>query len=272
MKNLLLHVGDEATLDQRLDSALAVARAFNGHIRCLQVTPLDAYVAMDGLGGMFVMGDLLKAVDQQESTLRSRIEERLSREGVSWDFQHSTGAVAAALSSFAALSDLLVTSRPAPKADRPTPAGNVSDIVENVRTPVLTTARDGSTYDPLAPVVVAWNRSFEAASAIKSTLPLLRQSRAVHVVTVSDPREERPDFPGTLVLEYLSRHSVHAELHDVEAPRSEVTAQLLSTVARTGAGSLVMGAYGHSRLGEFWFGGVTRTMLDDCPVALVTAR
>ena len=39
-----------------------------------------------------------------------------------------------------------------------------------------------------------------------------------------------------------------------------------------GAQYIVMGGYSHSRLGEYVFGGVTRTLLKDCPVALVIAH
>jgi nucleotide-binding universal stress UspA family protein len=33
-----------------------------------------------------------------------------------------------------------------------------------------------------------------------------------------------------------------------------------------------MGAYSHSRVGEWIFGGVTRALLKDCPVPLVLAH
>lgn len=272
MKTILLHVSDEATLDHRLQSALAVARCFGSHLRCLQVTPMEAYVAMNGLGGMFVMGDLLKAIEDSEATLRRTLEERLPREGVSWDFQQTTGSVAHALASYAALCDLVVTSRIPENAPHAFPGSNVADIVQQCRTPVLVPAPDGTVFDPLAPVLIAWNRSFEAAHAIKGALPLLRQAAEVHVLTVVHTDSERPDFPGTMLLEYLSRHDVHAELHEDAAPRHDVADRIVSGAREVGAGTVVMGAYGHSRIGEYWLGGVTRRLLRDAPVAVITGR
>jgi len=38
------------------------------------------------------------------------------------------------------------------------------------------------------------------------------------------------------------------------------------------AGYLLMGGYNHSRLGEYVFGGVTRTMLSASPVPILIAR
>jgi nucleotide-binding universal stress UspA family protein len=33
-----------------------------------------------------------------------------------------------------------------------------------------------------------------------------------------------------------------------------------------------MGGYGHSRAGEFLFGGVTRALIKECPIALVLSH
>jgi nucleotide-binding universal stress UspA family protein len=35
---------------------------------------------------------------------------------------------------------------------------------------------------------------------------------------------------------------------------------------------IVTGAYGHSRLGELMFGGVTRSLLNSCPVCCLLAH
>lgn len=73
------------------------------------------------------------------------------------------------------------------------------------------------------------------------------------------------------LLEYLSRHDVHAEM---EAPRhcEEVASNLLNHAARIGAEYIVVGGYSHSRAGEFLFGGVTRELLRSCPMSLVMAH
>lgn len=272
MKNILLHVSDEASLPQRLESALSIARCFGAHLRCLQITPLEAYVAMDGLGGVFVMNDLLSAVADQESGLRARVEAELAREDVSWDFQHSTGSVAHSIASHAALADLVVSGRVVGDDGQQLGDGTLADVVELSRTPVLVPAGDGTLFDPTATVLVAWDRSFEAASAIRGTLPLLRQAAAVHVATVIDEAEESDSFPGTAVLEYLSRHGVHAELHELRGQARNAGGALLTAAGEVGAGTLVAGAYHHSRIGEYWLGGTTRALLRQCPLALIMAR
>jgi nucleotide-binding universal stress UspA family protein len=270
MKNILLHVSDEPSLEQRLESALSAARLHGAHLRCLQVTPIETFVAMDGLGGVFVMNDLLSAVADRESGLRSRVEAELAREDVSWDFQHATGSVAHTIASHAALADLVVSGRQINDEGEQVGDGTLADIVELSRTPVLVPACSGTLFDPAATVLIGWDRSFEAASTIKASLPLLCQAAAVHVAAVID-EGERDSFPGTAVLEYLSRHGVHAELHELEHRRN-ISEALVGLSRSVGAATLLIGAYHHSRIGEYWFGGVTRTLLRQCDLHLVMGR
>ena len=71
---------------------------------------------------------------------------------------------------------------------------------------------------------------------------------------------------------YLARHGVTATpivLTDTERPVPE---QVLEYARQTGAGLLVMGAYGHSRLRELVLGGVTRRMLIDAELPVLMAH
>ena len=78
-------------------------------------------------------------------------------------------------------------------------------------------------------------------------------SSEVHLLTV---KEKSGGFPATDALRYLSRHGVKAEL--TVLPRVGSTEETLAAaLTRLQAGLLVMGAFGHSRLREFLFGGVT---------------
>jgi len=100
----------------------------------------------------------------------------------------------------------------------------------------------------------------EAARAMKAAVPLLAQAADVRVLTVASDKAD--GFPPTEALRYLSRHGIKAELTEL-ARGNSVEETLAAEVARVGAELLVMGAYSHSRLREFLFGGVTRFFLDE---------
>ena len=133
VKTILLHVQDDKALDMRLENALSIARACSAHVECLHVTPIEAYVAFDSFGGVFVMNDLMKALDEQETNLRLKIEAKLGKEDVSWNYVPITGNVASQLISHAALSDLVVTTREPHRRDFVGPTiGFLGDLLQSL--------------------------------------------------------------------------------------------------------------------------------------------
>ncbi len=113
IKTILLHVQNDANLEARLRVALVLARATGAHLRCLHVTPIEAYVATGGFGGLFVMDRIIEQIDEEEEKLRSNLETRLSDEDVPWDYQQVTANTVTELVRCAALSDIVVTGRQA---------------------------------------------------------------------------------------------------------------------------------------------------------------
>lgn len=276
VKTILLHVQNGAALDRTLETALSVARACGAHLSCLHVTPIQAYVAFDSFGGVFVMSDVFKAIEAEEVLLKARIEAELSKEDVSWDYSQTTGDVSNQLIGRSALADLVITSRPQKRIDFQGPTiGMLGDLLDRCRAPLLITADDGTVPDLAGTALIAWNGSFEAANAVRSAIGLLRLAANVRVLRVDEQKDEA--FPSTALLEYLSRHGIHAELRvDTEDPEASdpefVTAYLMAAARHMNAAYLVMGGYSHSRVAEYMFGGVTRTMLSDAQLPILIAR
>jgi nucleotide-binding universal stress UspA family protein len=79
-------------------------------------------------------------------------------------------------------------------------------------------------------------------------------------------------LPSLAASTYLSRHGVTSELHARPVSDKPVEAVIKETAEVMGAGYIVMGGYGHSRAREFLFGGVTRTLLQECPIPLIMGR
>ncbi|HET9396028.1 MAG TPA: universal stress protein, partial [Nitrospiraceae bacterium] len=260
-KTILLHVQDDESLDTRIENALSVARACSAHVQCLHVTPIEAYVAFDTFGGIFVMNDVIKSLDEQEAKLRTKVEDKFQAEDVSWDYVQVTGNVAAQLIGRAALADLLITTRAPHRSDFVGPTVSfLGDLICRSRTSLLIPVEDGPPCDPTGSALIAWDGSYEAANAIRSSIALLGLSSSVHVLQIVD--EEKTDvFPSTQLLEYLSRHGVHAELSVLEAgvdvgDDEVISATIAARAKALRSAYLVMGGYNHSRLGEYIFGGV----------------
>ena len=118
--------------------------------------------------------------------------------------------------------------------------------------------------------LVAWNGSLPAARALKAALPLLRGAERVDVVSWSRRASGAP-FSGLGPAAWLERHGVRATMH--ERPPTAHVADALRGFARELASDLVvMGCYGHSRMREQMFGGVTRGLLAALPVPVLMAH
>jgi nucleotide-binding universal stress UspA family protein len=116
-------------------------------------------------------------------------------------------------------------------------------------------------------VVVAWNGSPSAARAVKAALPLMRSAASVHVATFG-PQPAVAPFSRLDVLAWLGRHGIVAELH-AGASAAQVANDLVALASDVRADLVVMGCYGHSRIREQVFGGVTRALLARLPAPVL---
>lgn len=276
LKTILLHVQDDATLDGRIENALALARTASAHLTCLHVTPIQAYVAFDSLGGVFVMNDVIRSIDEQAAKLRARLESKLRTEDVSWDYEQVTGDMATSLIRRAALADLIVVGRDPHREDFAGAATTLlGDLLYRSRTPLFIPGDSAASIDPSGLAVIAWDGSYEAADALRASIGLLKHAGAVRMVKVAEAKDE--GFPHTQALEYLSRQGIHAELVVEQPPAGGrdddvVAAALVAHARACRAAYMVMGGYSHSRVREYVFGGVTRALLKNCPLPIVIAH
>ena len=278
IKTILFHVIDDEFNSHRIETALSLARSCSAHLSFVHVTPIEAYVAQDTFGGVFVMNDIIRVLGERDVELQTKVEERLAREDVSWDYEQVTGNVTSTVVNRAALADILISARNPTTQDFVGPTvGYLGDLLQRSRTPLLIPASDKGAFDPTGKALIAWNGSFEAANAVRASLGLLRLASEVRVLQVLQEKSEARDFPGTRLLEYLSRQGIHAELVTEPSPTGDLGHDVIATmiVARAGgvgAAYIVMGGYSHTRISEYVFGGVTRTLLKECPFPLVMAH
>ncbi|WP_353833965.1 universal stress protein [Mesorhizobium sp.] len=78
--------------------------------------------------------------------------------------------------------------------------------------------------------------------------------------------------PGADVAAYLARHGVNVTVDRLPSLDHSVVDVLRRHALDIAADLMVMGAYGHSRLRERIFGGVTVSMLEDPSMPILMAR
>lgn len=114
-------------------------------------------------------------------------------------------------------------------------------------------------------IVVAWKDTRESRRAIADALPLMAAAEEVLVIEVCAPDVAKADgeFHVHEVAAGLKRHGVKARGKAVTAADADVVPTLHAEAKAIGADLIVAGCYGHSRLNEWFFGGVTRDLLAD---------
>lgn len=259
MRSILCPVDGAKTLDDRLETALALARVTNGHV-CVQIaSPFAEMAVWEPFGGAALTAEVIAQVREEDRALAQKVDARLAPQDVPFDVMETAQAPIPAAYASARFADVVVTSLADPL---------VEELVLGVRSPVLAVPKGAPLVDFTGPVMIAWDGGIEAAHAMRAALPLLTRASAVHIVAV----EEKPDaLPALDAAAYLSRHGIHAETHAVQAA-GPIAATLVDTARRLGAGLIVMGLFGRSRLRELLLGGVSRAMLDNSTLPLLLAH
>jgi nucleotide-binding universal stress UspA family protein len=112
-------------------------------------------------------------------------------------------------------------------------------------------------------LAVAWDGSRAASRAVHDAMPLIEAGQSVSLITAFDDKAIGAGAVADLVA-YLERHNVKSSHHDIGVAGKSIGPALQEAALSQGAGILVMGAFGHSRLRDFVLGGATRTTLEDC--------
>jgi nucleotide-binding universal stress UspA family protein len=121
-------------------------------------------------------------------------------------------------------------------------------------------------------IMICWDGSRAASRAVADALPLLKKSKQVEVVIVSDKPNKIDEMPGADLGQHLARHSLRVDIKQITSPDIDVPSTILSHAADSFADMIVMGGYGHSRLREFILGGVTRGLLESMTVPVLMSH
>jgi nucleotide-binding universal stress UspA family protein len=151
----------------------------------------------------------------------------------------------------------------------PSGQAEIGDLLMRLGRPTLIVPPDAAGLK-LTRALVCWNDKREARRATADALPLLQASQRVDVVEIAAARalEETRRRLGD-VGDWLARHGVEAQC-SAEVSNGSEAAQLGAIAKDLNVDLIVAGAFGHSRLREWAFGGVTRDMLlraDRCVLA-----
>ena len=263
MKNVLLLVHDDEGQEARLQAALDLTRALDGHLSCIDVALLPVMVG-DIYSPGIAEAILLTDEREREGKNKTALEARLAHEDVSWDWTDVTGNFVDGICEAAMLSDIIVLNRKLDQFPYPDMRDVASRILMHARAPIVAMPDDCKRLD-LKRALVAWDGQASAAATLRACVPLLQHAAAVEIFMARDGAEK---VEPTLAAEYLSRHGVHATVRIREDGLHAADKLIEAEATAFHADYILMGAYSHGRLMET-FGGVTKRMLGNAKLPII---
>lgn len=263
-KTILVHLERSRHESHLLDAATALSRRFEAHLVGLHaLAPFYAPVMIPGdiVGVGQIQQQYRKSAEEAAAKIEAEFRKKSEAAGLSAEWRLAEGRAEQAVPLHARYADLVLLGQPDPDEEIPDRTEDLAATVAlKAGRPVLVVPYTETFPKSFHRVLVAWNGSREAARAVADALPFLKASEETQVLSVN-PKEAERHIPGADVAAYLARHGVRAEARQAHADDIDVASILLARAADWSAELIVMGAYGHSRLGEMVFGGVTRSLL-----------
>lgn len=267
MKNVLLMVHADAGLEGRFQAALDLTRALSGHLTCVdvfvpQIVPDGFYMGLDSASAMVAQC----AVDYDHG---AALKHRLEHEGVPWDWIDATGGLPPRITDEAGLADVIVSSLPANHLFDPDLPRVTTNLALANNQPVLAVPVSSRGITWCGRALIAWDGSPAAMAALRASVPMLALASDVELFEVDD---RTAGATAEAAAQYLSRHGIVStieRIHSLHRPTAEL---ILGRAKAIAADYIVIGAYGHNRTRELFFGGVTRSMMHTSPLPLVLAH
>ena len=261
IRNILVQIDRDERHSARIALAINLAKRHEAHLVGLFAYAglLATYTYAEG----YVSEEMLRrygvAAREDADKLRAEFEHEAGGAGLSHEWRMQEEGVHPVLASRARYADFVVVSQSTHKfSESGRNYGVAEEVVMASGSPTIVVPYAARFDDAIDRVVIAWNGSRECSRAVRDALPILR---AVDEVTVFSVNPDHDHQPGTEIANHLARHGVKTDVRHTVASDIDVGDAILNAVFDHAAHLLVMGAYGHSRLREFVFGGATRHVL-----------
>lgn len=166
------------------------------------------------------------------------------------------------------LADLVVFGEPGDQAPIDL-LPKIEHTLMHLRRPILIArGRVGSSFGDK--ILVPFNGTVEACSALSGAAEIVTKASAIEVLTLRESEED--DGASTRAVRYIALYGARAIVQQ-QAPSGRGIGEDIATRASViGADLVVMGGYGRSRLRELVLGGATRHMLNHSPVPVLLAH
>ncbi|WP_242218589.1 universal stress protein [Shinella zoogloeoides] len=273
-KTILSLIGTTNT-DADIDKTVTLAVEIDGHLSVMALRTAISPFGADYPAAAAWLNERQKEIDEVVD-VRRIADERCRKGGLSFDVDHiydDRFIIESNIGTRAMYADLVVAGEGI-RSDSELRKAAIAATAFNAGTPLLLMPKAGRATLKPKNVLLAWNSRPQAASAAKAALGMLKGADTVRLVIV-DPDSsyfENGGEPGADMAAFLSRHGAKVVIEQIASGQRPTEDVIRQHALELGCDMIVMGAYGHSRLRERVFGGVTASILETCDVPVFMVR
>lgn len=261
---VLVHVDADRESNDRIKFAADLAKRFRSHLIGISGCAIRPPLAVQGV--VFHPGPTEQLLQDTKLLLDQRAAQfHAVLSNLSFEWRSFLDFPTEAVAREARSADLIVIGRDRSPMD-PYRSLDPGSLLLKAGRPVLIVPHGVTSFSPKR-VAIAWKDVREARRAVYDALPILHEAESVMIVEVSEGGDGKQALHHVRdVARYLTWHRTDIIADRVRPTEVTVTNALLRLIEDENITLMVAGAYGHSRLGEWIFGGVTRDLLTASPV------
>ncbi len=263
IKDILVHLPTERSMQPVLDASVSLAAAFGAHLDALAIghIPINTPYMIDAVAAVYEL-ERQQAAERAAAAI-ARFETAARHARIAYECRSIEDLPADAATSFAAAARLYeLTVVLQPETDRRTFDNTIArELLLQAGGPVLIVPHIFRGCLQAKRVGICWDASRPASRALRDARPFLSQADKIITISINEARVTPTEASAQQLTQHMARAGLSATALELTASRPEIEPTILSVAADEGLDMLVMGAYGHSRLQEGIFGGVTREML-----------
>ncbi len=267
--DIMVHLDYTKSSPERVKAALSLAKRTDARVKAVAIalqSTLSNYLVLSLSSGLGE--DEKRQIEQAAQDVIAEFETEAKAEGVdhvSEILRCGANHAPAQLAFKARHVDISIMGQPNPDKESAAFLESLYEgVLFNCGRPVYLVPSFGRINVDNRNAVIAWDGGKKAARAVRDAIPLLK-GRGKTTVLIINP-ENRPgahgNTPGKDLAEFLNRHDVDTHIECFTNHELTPDTLILNYLADRGADLLVMGAYGHSKLREKAFGGVTNSIVN----------
>jgi len=272
IKTIIVHLGDDAQVETRIDAAVKLAAKHGAFLTGLFVMrDIDMPDAIMGRGiSSVVLESRLERIAERANELATVFAHQCDALGVQHRWVQEDGEHIKVLAEHARAADLLIVSQfDANGLDNKLRLHIAERLILTAGVPVMVLPTDFNASVEFDHAMIAWNSSRESVRAVRDNLDLLRDATRVTALAAG-ASDETGRTPLDQLEAFLSRHNIQATLERNFGDPGNAGDIILRQAADIKADVIIMGAFGRPGWQEIILGGATRQVLAsmDRPVVM----